>query len=339
MDVLELLGELGGVPSASGFEAAAMRRAKELLLQYVDEAELDPLGNLIGVRRCGVADAPCVLLDAHLDQIGLVVTGEVDGFLRISPIGGVDVRMLPACEVLVLTDPPCPGIVTCMPPHLQTKEECEKAIEQKDLYLDVGGVPVPVGTPVVLQNEYVRLHNDVISGIALDDRAGFVALLRTMERLRNKKLGVDVVVLGSVQEEVGCRGAKVAGYRVNPDWAIAVDVTHGSTPDAPKGRTFDLGSGTAIGVGPNLHPEVSGRLTRLAEEKKIAHTIEVCEGETGTNAWVFQTVRQGIRTGLLSIPLRYMHTPVEVLCEKDIQATAKLLAEFVLSLGEETRRV
>lgn len=345
MKYLEQLQRLCATPAPSGFEGDAARRIALLLERYVDTVEIDPLGNVIGLLRCGKKNAKTVLLDAHIDEIGLVVSGHKDGFLKFEALGGVDLRMLPAREVLVCSNPPVLGVVTCVPPHIQSAAEMNGAMKKDALYLDVGLSQeeavkrIPVGTPVVYASDCVQLQNKMIAGRALDDRACFCAILRALELLANTKRGVDVVVVGSVQEELGCRGARVAGYTVNPDWAIAVDVTHGSTPDAPKSKTFDVGSGTSIGIGPNLHPGLTKLLMKLAKEKKIAHTVEVCEGHTGTNAWVLQTVREGIKTGLLSVPLKYMHTPVETLCEKDLEATAKLLAACVLALGEEGRHV
>ncbi len=343
MDLFETIQKLAAVPAVSGFEHAAGRRAALLLERYADAVQIDALGNVLGVRHAARPGGGCILLDAHIDEIGMIVTGYAGDFLRFETVGGVDPRMLPAREVRVLTDPPMRGVITCLPPHVQTAEEMERAIPKDKLYIDLGiqnaAARVPVGTPVVYDADCVRLQNDMISGRALDDRAGFAALLLTLELLRGRKLALDVVVMGSVQEEVGCRGAKVGSYTVNPDFAIAVDVTHGTTPDAGKPRTFDCGSGVAIGIGPNIRRDLSGALQKLAADKKIPHTLEVMEGETGTNAWPIQVARQGIPTGLLSIPLRYMHTPIETLCEQDIRATARLLAEYIIQLsGEVSRR-
>ena len=339
LNIFQTLKSLGDVPSPSGFEQRAGKRAAYLLERYVDQVETDRLGNVFGIRRCGVPGAKTLLFDAHLDEIGFLVSGHKDGFLRFETLGGVDPRMLPAREVLILTDPPRPGVVTCLPPHTQTREEMDKAFSKDALYVDAGldadEAPrlVPVGTPMVYRADCAALQNDVITGRAMDDRASFTALLRALELLKNKKLGVDVVIQASVQEEVGCRGATVGGYTIDPDVAVAVDVTHAQTPDAPKSKAFPAGCGCAIGVGPNLNRPVSDALRRIARDKKIPHVIEVCEGETGTNAWPLQITRSGIPTGLISIPLKYMHTPVETVREKDIQAAAKLCAEYALSLG------
>lgn len=339
MDIFKTIEKLCSSPAVSGMEQVAARRAARLLGEYTDEVSIDNLGNVIGIRKCGKKGAKCLLLDAHIDEIGFIVSGYKNNFLTFETVGGVDVRMLPAREVIVLTDTPYRGVITCLPPHIQTLEEMNKSIPKDKLYIDVGlsdpRGKIPVGTPVIYSADCVKLQNKFISGRALDDRAGFTSLLLALDMLKAKHLNIDIAVMGSVQEEVGCRGAKVGAYSVNPDYAIAVDVTHGTTPDAGKPRTFDLGSGVAIGLGPNINRSISDALIKAAKDKKIPHTLEVMEGETGTNAWPIQVAREGIPTGLLSIPLRYMHTPFETLCEKDVRATSRLLSEFILNLSAE----
>ena len=342
MDIFETIQKLCSAPAVSGFEHTAARRAALILERYADEVCTDALGNVIGVRRAAREGAKCLLLDAHIDEIGMIVSGYADDFLKFETVGGVDMRMLPAREVRVMTDPPLCGVITCLPPHIQTAEDMNKSIPKDKLYIDLGiknaRERVPVGTPVVYNADCVRLQNDFISGRALDDRAGFAALLLALDMLRGKRLNIDIAIMGSVQEEVGCRGAKVGSYTVNPDFAIAVDVTHGTTPDAGAPRTFECGSGVAIGLGPNLNRSISDVLSKIARDKKIPHTLEVMEGETGTNAWPIQVARCGIPTGLLSIPLRYMHTPFETLSEADVRATARLICEYILQLSAEVGR-
>ncbi len=342
MNIFETIEKLCAHPAVSGFEATASRRAAFMLERYADSVSIDALGNVMGIRRGQKKGCKTLLLDAHIDEIGLIVSGYEGDFLKFETVGGVDIRMLPAREVLILTETPLEGVITCLPPHIQTAEDMDLSIPKERLYIDAGlknaAERVPVGTPVICNADCVQLQNNYISGRALDDRAGFVSLLLALENLKGKKLNLDIVVMGSVQEEVGCRGAKIGAYTVDPDWAIAVDVTHGTTPDAGKPRTFDCGSGTAIGVGPNLNREISDALRKIAKAEKIPHTLEVMEGETGTNAWPIQVSRNGIPTGLLSIPLRYMHTPFETLCEDDVRATARLLSEYILHLSAEVAK-
>ncbi len=337
MDILSMIKKLCEHPSPSGFEHSASKRVENIMSRIFDDVKRDAFGNVFGIKKCGRKNAKCVLLDAHTDEIGLIVTGSKDGFLTFTTLGGVDPRILPASEVLVLTEPPRFGVITALPPHLQSDKEMESAFAVEDLCIDIGEEKELdnslCGTPVVFSSGCVKLQDNYISARALDDRGGLAAILAAVEKLKGKKLSVDVVVLASVQEEVGCRGARIAGFSVNPDLAIAVDVTHARTPGADKASTFEAGSGVAIGVGPNMTKKISDALISVAKDKKIPHTVEVCAGHSGTNAWVLQTVREGIPTGLLSIPLKYMHTPVETVKKKDIEATAKLICEFLQSLS------
>ena len=340
MNYEEMLGRLCVLSGPSGFETHVTRAAAELLRPLVDEVYTTRLGSVVGVRRCGRENAHKLLLDAHLDEIGFMVTGHDEGFLRFAPLGGVDPRMLPDREVVVLTDPPIHGVVACLPPHVQTAEDMGKSLPVKDLYIDVGlsreeaEKRVPVGTPATYRGGCAPLGEDLLSGKALDDRCGFAVLLDVLERLKGKELPVDLYVLGSTQEETHSTGAITAAYEIAPRLCVAVDVTHGDSPDASKHETFKLGGGPVIGVGPNCARSLSGRLKELAKELDMPIQIEVMSGSSGTNAWPIQVSREGVATAVVSIPERYMHTPVEVVHRKDLEDTAKLLAAFVESLGE-----
>ncbi len=343
MDTIEVLQRLCGETAPSGFEGPAVAAAAALLRPYVDEIKVERLQSVVGVRRCGKTGAKKLLLDAHLDEIGFLITGVEEGFLRFRSLGGVDQRMLPAREVTILTEPPILGVVATKPPHLQAAGESDQSIPMDDLRIDVGMSQeeaervVPVGTPAVYRESCFALGNGAVCGKAMDDRACFAILLRTMELLQNEKLDVDVYVLGSSCEEVGGRGALTAVYDVAPDFCVAVDVTHGATPDEPKpkGRAMEMGGGPAIGVGPVVARWMSNRMKEKAEASHIPYQIEVMAGSTGTNGDEFQTAREGIATAVLSLPLKYMHTPVEVAALDDMEQTAQLLAAFVRDLGKE----
>ena len=340
MNYEETLSRLCALSAPSGFEGPAVQAAAELLRPLADEVYTTRLGSVVGVRRCGRENAQKLLLDAHLDEIGLIVTGHEEGFLRFAPLGGVDPRMLPDREVVLLTDPPIPGVVACLPPHVQTAEDMDKSLPIKDLVIDVGlsqeeaEKRILVGTPAAYRGGCAPLGEDLLNGKALDDRAGFAVLLDVLERLRGKELGVDLYVLGSTQEETHSSGAITAAYEIAPNLCVAVDVTHGDSPDASKHETFKLGGGPVIGVGPNCARSLSGRLKELAGELDMPVQIEVMSGSSGTNAWPIQVSREGVATAVLSIPERYMHTPVEVVHRKDLEDTAKLLAAYVESMGE-----
>ena len=340
MNYEDMLGRLCVLSGPSGFETHVTRAAAELLRPLVDEVHTTRLGSVVGVRRRGRENAPRLLLDAHLDEIGFIVTGHDEGFLRFAPLGGVDPRMLPDREVVILTDPPIHGVVACLPPHVQTAEDMGKSLPIKELFIDVGLSQeeaerrIPIGTPAAYRGGCAPLGEDLLCGKALDDRAGFAVLLDVLERLRGKALNVDLYVLGSTQEETHSTGAITAAYEIAPNLCVAVDVTHGDSPDASKHETFKLGGGPVIGVGPNCARSLSGRLKELAKELDMPIQLEVMSGSSGTNAWPIQVSREGVATAVVSIPERYMHTPVEVVHRKDLEDTAKLLAAFVESLGE-----
>ena len=323
----------------SGFEGPAAAVAAELLRPLVDEVSIDRMGNVIGVRRSRTPNAPKLLLDAHLDEIGLIVTGVEDGFLRFRSIGGVDPRMLPGRELVVLTDPPLRGLVAC-----PAGGDEGKSVPLNELYVDVGlsqeeaEKAVPVGTPMVYRAGCFPLGEDQMCGKSMDDRACFVTLLRAAELLRDKELDVELHILGSTREEVSGAGAVVGTWAVAPDFCVAVDVTHGKTPDGPADKTFELGGGPAIGVGPNMTRWMTERMIDKAREHGIPYQLEIMSGHTGTNGWEMQISREGVATSVLSLPLKYMHTPVETLSLADMEGVAQLLAAFTENLGKEAVR-
>lgn len=323
----------------SGFEGPAAAVAAELLRPLVDEVSIDRMGNVLGVRRSKTPGAPKLLLDAHLDEIGLIVTGVEDGFLRFRSIGGVDPRMLPGRELVVLTDPPLRGLVAC-----PAGGDENKSVPLNELYVDVGlsqeeaERAVPVGTPMVYRAGCFPLGEDQMCGKSMDDRACFVTLLRAAELLRDKELDVELHILGSTREEVSGAGAVVGTWAVAPDFCVAVDVTHGKTPDGPADKTFELGGGPAIGVGPNMTRWMTERMIAKAREHSIPYQLEIMSGHTGTNGWEMQISREGVATSVLSLPLKYMHTPVETLSLADMEGVAQLLAAFVEHLGKEAVR-
>ncbi len=341
MNYPETLKQLCSIPAPSGFEGPAAQAALELLRPLVDEAHIDKMGNVIGVRRCGKPGAKKLLLDAHLDEIGFLVTGHEEGFLRFTTLGGVDPRMLPDRELTVLSQPPVFGVVTCLPPHIQSRGESDKAMPIQELCIDVGLTQeeaqrrIPAGTPAVYRTGCMSLGEKLLCGKALDDRSCFAVLLDTAEQLKDVELDADVYFLGSTQEETHSTGAITAAYGAAPDFCVAVDVTHGDSPDAPRDKTFSLGGGPVIGLGPNCTRWMSKRLEERAKALSIPIQYEVMAGNTGTNGWPMQVLREGIATAVLSVPLRYMHTPIETVHVEDLENTARLLAAFAAGIGEE----
>ena len=341
MELFDTLQRLADLMGPSGFIKAVSDEAEALMRPYVDEIHRDRLNNIYGIRRCGKEDAKKVLLDAHLDEIGFIVTGHEEGFLRFRTIGGVDPRMLPARELALMTNPVGFGVVASKPPHVLSADEWDQAVSIEDLRIDVGlsqeeaQKRYPIGTTAVYREKLRHLHGSRISGKALDDRACFTILLRTLDILKDEALDVDVYILGSNQEETGGDGALVATYHINPDCAVAVDVTFAVQPDVSKNKAFALGSGAVIGVGPNMARWMTQRFKDCAKSLDMPVNLEIMSGNTGTNGWDMQTAREGIATQVISVPLRYMHTPMEVMDLDDLERTAQLLAAFLRNLGKE----
>jgi endoglucanase len=332
----ETLKSLSTIGAPSGYESPIVELLLEKIPQGCTRQEVDASGNLIRYFPCGEENAPLVLLDAHLDEIGFVITGYEDGFLRFQTVGGVDPRMLPAREVRLLTQPPLVGVITS-----GLNDDQDTAFSKDDLRIDLG-LPeeeakalIPIGTRAVYHETATPLGETRFCGKAMDDRACYLQLLRAMELAPAEKRKVDVVVVGSVQEETGGDGATTSAYHIQPNYCIAVDVTHGTTLDGPKQGTFQLGSGPAIGVGPNMARWMTKLMEDCARRENIPYGLEVMSGNTGTNGWELQVSREGIPTGILSLPQRYMHTPVEVIDWADFENGAKLLAAVVCALGRE----
>ena len=339
MDIINVLKEFSSLNGPSGMENAAAQKACELLKQYTDEVKTDKLGNVIACIKCGKDNAKKVLLDAHLDEIGMVVTGQQDGFLRFACVGGIDPRMLPSREVAILADNPIRGVVTCLPPHVQTAAQMSQSVPVDKMFIDAGLSEqqakelIPIGTNIVFDDSFCELANSIVSGKAMDDRACFTAIILTLEHLKNEKLDFDLYIMGSTQEEVGTRGAAAGVFSIAPDYAVAVDVTHAHTPDADSEKTLKFKGGPAVGYGPSMNRKMSKAFTDIAKEKDIPNQIEVMEGHTGTNGWPIYVSREGVPTSVLSIPIKYMHSPCETMAISDLENTASLLAEFLKKSG------
>ncbi|MCL2107333.1 MAG: M42 family peptidase, partial [Oscillospiraceae bacterium] len=281
-----------------------------------------------------------ILLDAHLDQVGLIVTSiEEDGFLRAAKCGGLDLRTLMAQEVTVHGAEALYGVVPAQPPHLAFSQGMESALEEKEIFIDIG-LPkaeaerlVPLGSRVSLRGEPTRLHGSRFTAPALDNRAGVAAILRCLELLEGKP-ACRLTVLFSVQEETTGSGARGGAFAIQPEEAIAVDVSFARAPGVDPGEAQGvLGKGTMIGFAPSLDLAVSERLASIAGKEDIPFTREIMGGASGTNADRIQTAGGGVPCGLLSIPLRNMHTAAELLDLGDVEATARLLAAYLIERG------
>jgi len=327
----ELLLALCAAEGVAGHEAAAAETAARLLARHCKDVRVDALGSVVGQRP---GKGPRLLLDAHLDQIGMAVTAvEEGGFLRVTPCGGMDLRILAGQEVTIHGKEALFGVIPAVPPHLSKGED--KAPEWKDVVIDTGytcealETLVPLGTRVTLRAAPARLLGQRITSPTLDDRSGVAAILRCLEMLGGEET-CPLTVLFSVQEETGGSGAKTAGYSSEADAAIVVDVSFAMAPGLdPQEAQGKLGGGVMIGISPALDEGMGEAMRRLAQEQEIPHSFEVMGGRTGTNADSLHVVAAGIPCALLSIPLRNMHTAAEIVDMRDIEATARLMAAYI----------
>lgn len=336
----KLIKELSDLRGISGFEYRISDKIAEYFRPYADDVTVDTLGNVIAVKRCGKENAKKIMIEAHCDEIGLMVRDIDDrGFVTMAMVGGIDARILPSSEVVIHGRKDVPGVIGAKPPHLQEADEAKKASKLTDMAIDTGMNAdevkkyVSVGDSITLAQSVGELGGGQFSGKTLDDRAGVAALITTMKNLMKIKTDVDVYAVAAVQEEVGLRGAKTAAYSINPDLAVAVDVCHGITPDNSD-NAFETGSGAVISIGPNIHPKLQKRLSETAEKYHVKTELDVDGGDTGTDAWAIQVSRCGVPTALLSIPLKYMHTSVETLSVSDVSAVSELLTYFIQNLDD-----
>ncbi len=332
---MEILKDLTRIDGISGNESDIARLLKTFLEGIYVNVEVNKTGSITAYLNEPDNSKKTILLEAHMDRIGLIVSEICDGgFVKFKPLGGVDERTLPASEVYILGRKRIFGIIGALPPHLKSGDKDENSLKIENMMIDTGYTTdeiskiVSVGDPIVLKSEFSELLGNRISSGALDNRVGICAVLQAAEKLGGKLVDYNIKLAFTIGEELGLLGARCVDCS-DVDLAVVVDVTHGQTPDSKSYETFPLGSGAVICRGPNLDYDITKKVIDTAERHNIPHTIEVASGNTGTNAWVIQTLEQGIRCVLLSIPIRYMHTTVETVDTKDIEAVAALISKIV----------
>ncbi len=334
------------LPSPSGFEENASKLFKNYVSKFCDEVCVDTMGNVIAVIKAEKKTDFNVMISGHIDEIGLMVKYVDDrGFIYFSAIGGVDTRLLLGLRVIIHTEKgKLKGVIGQKPIHLMEAAEREKVSKIHELFIDIGAKDkkealkhVNIGDCITVEWGLDRLLNGLLVGRGFDDRMGAfcVAEMLRLISLEKKRPSVNIYGVASVQEEIGLRGATVSAYNINPKVGIAVDVgfaTDFPSVDCKIVGESKLGEGPIISRGPNINPHIFDLLIRTAKKGKIPYQIEGAPRGTGTDANVMQLTKGGVATGLVSVPLRYMHTPVEVLAEKDLENTIKLLKEALLSI-------
>jgi endoglucanase len=339
---LAFLHHLLETPSPSGYEREIQNVVRGWAKDFADEVRTDRHGNVIAVRN--PSGHPRVMLAGHCDQIALMVQHVDDnGFLYVQPMGGWDMQILLGQHLTVWTrGGPVPGVIARKAPHLLTNEERNKVPQFTDVWVDVGArdrkeaeALVTAGDTVTAALGCRNLRNNCVAAPGLDDKVGVWTVMETLRLLHGQPLQAAVFCVSTVQEEIGLRGATTSAYGIHPAVGIAVDVCHATdTPGNDKKQLGDtkLGSGPVVFRGPNINPHVFEHLELAARKLELGVQVRGTPRATGTDANSIQLSREGVATGILGIPNRYMHSPVEVVCLDDLDRAAHLLAEFCASV-------
>ena len=333
----DLLKKLTEAPGISGFEDEIRNLMMDELEGHVDEMEVDNMGNMIALKK-GKEGGKRVMLAAHMDEIGLMIRYiDKNGFIKFSKIGGINDQMLLNQEVTIYTsNGTLTGVIGSKPPHRMKEAERKKVISYEDMFIDIGASDreeaenmVKLGDPVIVNQDFTELGKSLVKGKALDNRVGCAVLIEVMKQAETD---ATLYGVGTVQEEVGLKGAKTSAFKIHPDMAIALDVTiSGDHPGIKEDEApAKAGKGPAIiladasGRGILTHPKVKELLISAADEEGIPYQLEVSEGGT-TDASAIHLTREGIPTGVISPPTRYIHTPVSVVNVEDVENAVKLI--------------
>jgi len=337
----ELLKDLSEINGCSGHEEKIREYIKNKIKLYCDEIRTDSIGNLYAIKY-GKNKNKSILLISHMDEIGFIIRYiDKDGYLRVSPIGGQNLRILPGSRVIISTQKgDIYGVFGEKPIHLIKQKDRDRVSEIEELFLDIGALSkeeaekkVSIGDYAEFDQKMIRFSNStIVSGKSFDDRIGCYILINILKELKNVNLENTIITCFSTQEEVGIRGAAIVGNNINPTSALVVEVTH--SVDFPGINSEDyseikLRKGPSISIGPNLHPKITRILIDIAKKEKIKYQIEPEPAPTGTDARIIQITGKGIPVGLVSVPLRYMHTSIETIDLDDVVSTIELIKKYI----------
>lgn len=335
------LSELTQIPGLSGREYPLVQYLQDRWSAAADLERVSPLGSLhVMVEGEGAAPRPSIMFSAHLDAIGLMVTGIEDGFIRVASVGGVDARVLPGQEVVVHGKRDLPGVIHLPPPPFLPSGARKNSVDVDHLLVNVpvGNEKLPqlveVGDGITFKSQPRILGEQFLTGPSLDNRASIAAMTCLLDTLVSTPTGWDVWVAATSQEEENMAGARTSAHAIAPDLAVVVDVTFASAPGAPDHKSFAFDGGITLGWGPTVHPVLYRRFASLAADAEIPVTREPLPARSGTDADVLQISAAGVPTMLLSIPIRYMHTPVEMVHIQSIKNTALLAHHFLEDTGK-----
>ena len=343
MTLVEILEKLANASGVTGREDEVRSLMIKYLKPYADEVKEDKIGNVVAIKK-GKKNASKLMLAAHMDEIGLLVkTITKEGFLQFMKMGGIDDRVLLAQKVMVCTENGLlHGIIGSKPPHIQKEDERKRVLASDELFIDIGAenqeearkMGVRIGDPVEFDIKFAKLTKDIVIGKAFDDRAGCVAMIEVMKRV--EKTDCTIFAVGTVQEEVGCRGAVTSAFGLSPDLGIALDVTvAGDTPGVKESEApVKLGKGPSLGIADSgliTHRKVLKLLIDTAEENKIPYQLEAGLAGT-TDASRIALAREGVPSGPLSIPTRYIHSPTSMINLADVENVIKLTLAAVKNI-------
>jgi putative aminopeptidase FrvX len=339
IDLKKFIKEMLVSPGLSAHEAPIREIISETWKPLVDELSLSRLGSLHGLRSGhGDKPRPRILLAAHMDAIGLIVTSIREGFIRFSKVGGIDSRILPGQPVTVHGRRDIPGLVIQPPDNLLPPEQMNNPVRMSHLFVDTGLYPAQVnklvrpGDLISFAQPPIELIGNIIAGHTLDNRVSVAALTICLEELQHILHLWDVWAVATSQEEETLGGAVTSPFDIRPNIAIAIDVTFAKGPGVSDYQGVPLGKGITLAYGPNTHPALFKSLKNLVEKLDMPWHTDPHPIHSGTDAMGMQIVAEGIPTMIIGIPLRNMHTPVEAVCVKDIERAGRLLAEFIARL-------
>jgi len=330
---------MNDVPHVSGYEGELTKVLTDVFSKYTEVSE-DKFGNLIAHKK-GTGKGPKIMFMAHMDEIGMMVSVIYDeGFVKFAPIGGIDARNMLAQEVIIHGREKVYGVIGIKPPHLTPPSEQKKTVELHNMVIDTGYSKekleklIKPGDIITYKQELIELKNGKVACKAFDDIAGIAAMYCAMKNLEHYNHDADIYFVASAQEEVGCRGGKTATYTIKPDIGIAIDVTFGRTAGLGEHESYELGKGPALTIGPTVTRKLFEELKSIAVKNKIPYQVDVAPSRTGTDADSIHITEGGVYTGVINIPLKYMHSTVETLAISDVEMTGKLLSDYIISLQD-----
>ena len=340
MEIKDFLIQMDAAPHVSGYESGLIQALSDEFSKYAD-VSADKFGNFIA-HKSGTGGGPKVMLSAHMDEIGLMVSAICDGgFVKFSPIGGFDPRTMLAQEAIIHGSQSRQnvfGVIGIKPPHLTDDAERNKVVKLQDMAIDTGfskeklETLIRPGDIITLNQNIAELQNGRLTGRAFDNIAGIAAMHCAIKNLEHFNHKADLYFVATGQEEIGFRGAITASYNIKPDIGIAIDVTHGRAPGLAEHESHELGKGPAIAFGPNVNRKLFEDLKKAAIKNNIKYQIEVIPAMSGTDAVAMQIAEGGMITGILSIPLSYMHTTVETISVQDIESCGRLVSDYIIQL-------